>query len=99
MSDEKKITLIDVLTFEIQGMAKRSKELRDTITSAKTTPKKTLYTKKLKKHNRKLGEMLVALDKLQKKKESEIIIERSTIGTLTPPDAEPIEIQYGPNKR
>lgn len=57
---------------ELQELIPKSKHYADQLETAKTKVKKDLMRKRLKKNNEKVADLLVALDKLDKKeKENE----------------------------
>ncbi len=55
----------DLIKQELQRLMALSKKYRDMIDGAKTEPKRNLYSKKLKKNNLKLMNIMVALEKLK----------------------------------
>ena len=57
-------SLVDIVRAEITELRDTSLKYRKLIDTAKTKYKKQYYTKKLAKNNKKLMEMLVALDRL-----------------------------------
>lgn len=57
-------TLADIVRAEIASLRDTSLQYRKIIDTAKTNYKKQYYMKKLKKNNKKLMEMLIALDRL-----------------------------------
>ena len=65
------ISILDVIQAEITDLMKLSQNYRERISSAKTSVKKNLYEKKLKKNNIKLMDMLMAADKILKRRERE----------------------------
>lgn len=56
----------DSLKIEIENALKISLGYVDKIKTAKTKPKEVLYTKKLKKNNKKLAELIIGLDTIEK---------------------------------
>jgi len=58
------LSLSDRVLIEAKRLATVSKELNQKIQLAKTKPKKDYFTKKLKKNNDILGDMLIKLNKL-----------------------------------
>lgn len=61
---------IDMLSAELMHRMKTSKELNAQIATAKTSTKRKFYRKKLKENNDIAADVLVALDKMQKAKET-----------------------------
>ena len=57
------------LVEEIKEMMAKSKHYQEQIGSSKTRTKKNLMQKRLKQNNRKLSDLLVALDRLEKRRE------------------------------
>ncbi len=57
----------DILKDEINKAIARSKGYAEKIAASTTEPKKNLYTKKLKKNNKVMADLIIALDKIQKK--------------------------------
>ena len=72
MEEQQKPSIDEMIRGELQRLMLYSKELRDKIESAKTKTKKDLYSKKLKKNNLKLMNIMVALEKIQKSSEEPI---------------------------
>lgn len=64
--DTQQPAIDDLIKSELKRLMLISTELRDKIKSAKTKPKKDIYTKKLKKNNLKLMNIMIALEKLKK---------------------------------
>lgn len=60
----------DIVRNEVQQLMATSKEYREKIDDAKTKTKKDWYLKKLKKNNTRLLNVLVAIEKVRKAKES-----------------------------
>ena len=54
-----------ILGAELQALALVGIDLKKKIDSAKTTPKKRLYKKKLEKNSRKAAELILYLERLQ----------------------------------
>ena len=67
MNDQRQANVDDMIRTELQRLMLLSKELRDKIKDSKTNAKKNLYSKKLKKNNLKLMNIMTALNKLQDK--------------------------------
>ena len=61
---DNKLTLSDRILIEAKRLAAISKEIKLTIDSAKTDAKKRFYTKKLKKNNDILGDILIRLNQI-----------------------------------
>lgn len=61
---DNKLTLSDRMLIEAKRLAAVSTELKQTINSAKTNAKKKFYTKKLKKNNDILGDILIRLNQI-----------------------------------
>jgi len=61
---DNKLTMSDRVLIEAKRLAAVSKEIKQTIDSAKTSAKKDFYRKKLKKNNDLLGDMLIRLNQL-----------------------------------
>ena len=57
--------LLDVLGAELKALAMVGLELKAKINTAKTTPKKRLYEKKLKKNSIKAAEIILYLERVQ----------------------------------
>jgi len=62
-------TVQQVLVSDTQTLVANSKKLVTEIETAKTKTKRTYYTRKLRKNNVKLAELLIGLEKIKKKKE------------------------------
>lgn len=56
----------EALTEELKARIKTTAFYREQIETAKTNAKKNLYTKKLRKNNQIVADILIALDKLLK---------------------------------
>ncbi len=56
----------DSVRAELIESIARSKEFADKIKTAKTKPKKDLYTKKLEKNNKTVANLIIALDNIEK---------------------------------
>lgn len=56
----------DSIKIELQNAVNISKEYADKVKTAKTKPKAELYTKKLKKNNKIVADLIIGLDKLEK---------------------------------
>lgn len=56
----------DSLRAELNKAVEISKEYSSKVKSAKTKIKKTYFTKKLKKNNNLIANMIIALDKIEK---------------------------------
>lgn len=57
--------LKEVVGFELRALAEEGLRLKSLIASAKTTPKKKLYQKKLQKNSKKAAELILYLERLQ----------------------------------
>ena len=73
--EQPKITLRDLLVHEIQEHVKISKELQEIIKNSKTKPKRDLYTKKIRKNNEQVAELLLALQRLDNNAKQKVIKE------------------------
>ena len=73
----------EAIKYEVTQIVARSLELKKKLDKAKTKPKIELYRKKLKKSNTELGEMLIALDRLEEANKED---ERIQLGTTNTPD-------------
>lgn len=54
----------DSIQIELQNAISVSKDYANKITMAKTKPKVAFYTKKLKKNNKIVADLIIGLDKL-----------------------------------
>lgn len=59
-------TMIDMVLLEVRRLAAISNVCNDLISNSKTKPKRDLYTKKLKKNNKNLADMLIRLERLNR---------------------------------
>lgn len=67
--EDKKIQ--DYVKGTVYRLMDKSKKYQDKITQAKTKTKKEYFTKKLRKNNRQLSDVLIALKKIQDNEERE----------------------------
>lgn len=63
-----KVSLRDVIVAELQERIKISKELQQKINDSKTKPKRELYTKKIRRNNEQVADLLLALQKIDNNK-------------------------------
>ena len=64
-SSDSQPRMIDIVAAELQALQADSLKFRDNIANAKTSAKRNYFTKKLKKNNKLMMNMLVAFDKLR----------------------------------
>lgn len=69
-SDDKRDHFKAVLTGAIKETVEISRQYREKVSGAKTSAKKKYYTKKLRKNNQQLADMLVRLEQLNKNNDS-----------------------------
>lgn len=80
--------LVDILGAELRALAMEEMSLRKKLDTAKTTPKKNLLKKKIKKNSKKAAEIVLYLERIQigkaveeSRQQQEFIDERNNDGS------------------